>query len=71
MSFKVGDTVGNYTLLAECGTGAYGAVFLAENAATKRLFALKIVYRHGNNSSRELRGLIRYQQVCSHTNLLQ
>lgn len=71
MSFKVGDTVGDYTLLAECGTGAYGSVFLAENTATKRLFALKIVYRHGNNSSRELRGLIRYQQICSHTGLLQ
>ena len=71
MNYKVGDTLGGYTLLAECGKGAYGSVFLAENTLTKQQVALKIVYHAGRNSDRELKGLIKYQTLCKHTNLLQ
>ena len=71
MSYKVGDTLSTYTLLCECGQGAYGSVFLAENTFTKRRVALKIVYSQGRSCERELNGLIQYQTVCPRTNLLQ
>ena len=71
MNYKAGDKLGSYTLLAECGKGAYGSVFLAENALTRQQVALKIVYHAGRNSDRELKGLIKYQNLCKHTNLLQ
>jgi len=71
LNYKAGDKLGSYTLLAECGKGAYGSVFLAENALTRQQVALKIVYHAGRNSDRELKGLIKYQNLCKHTNLLQ
>lgn len=71
MSCKVGDTLGAYTLLCECGQGAYGSVFLAENTFTKRRVALKIICSQGRSCERELNGLIQYQTVCPRTNLLQ
>ena len=71
MSYKVGDTLSTYTLLCECGQGAYGSVFLVENTFTKRRVALKIVYSQGRSCERELNGLIQYQTVCPRTNLLQ
>ena len=71
MSCKVGDTLGSYTLLCECGQGAYGSVFLAENTFTKRRVALKIICSQGRSCERELNGLIQYQTVCPRTNLLQ
>lgn len=71
MNCKVGDSLGGYTLLTECGKGAYGSVFLAENTLTKQQVALKVVYLSGRNRERELKGLIKYQTLCKHTNLLQ
>lgn len=71
MNFEVGDTIGAYRLVAECGQGAYGTVFVAESTVTRRRVALKIVYRHGRNCERELRGLARYQLICPRTGLLQ
>lgn len=71
MNFKIGDTIGAYRLLAECGQGAYGTVFFAESTVTHRRVALKVVYRHGRNCERELRGLGRYQLICPRTGLLQ
>lgn len=71
MKFKIGDVIGSYRLDAECGMGAYGEVFIAESTATHRRVALKIVFRHGRNCERELRGLTVYQEVCRRTDLLQ
>lgn len=71
MSFKAGDTIGSYRLVAECGKGAYGSVFLAESTVTQRRYALKIIYRQGRNCERELRGLTSYQAICRYTDLLQ
>lgn len=71
MNFKVGDSIGAYRLLSECGEGAYGKVFFAESTVTHRRIALKVVYRHGRNCERELRGLGRYQLICPRTGLLQ
>lgn len=71
MNYKVNDILDDYKLLSECGSGAYGTVFLAENQKNTRRVALKIVYKHGNNSERELKGLRQYQIVSANTNLLQ
>ena len=71
LKFDVDSKIGDYTLLAPCGRGAYGFVFLAENSVTHQRVALKIVYTHGKNFERELKGLQQYQQICRRTNLLQ
>lgn len=71
LSYNTGDIIGDYKLLARCGEGAYGTVFLAENQISGHQVALKIIYRHGNSFERELKGLRQYQQICRRTNLLQ
>ena len=71
LKFEVGNRIGDYTLLARCGQGAYGVVFLAENVITGQRVALKAVAAAGRNCERELKGLRQYQQICRRTNLLQ
>lgn len=58
-------------LLAECGKGAYGSVFFAENVLTKQQVALKTISQSGHNYERELKGLCQYQSICRHSDLLQ
>jgi len=60
--------IGIYRLISECGKGAYGTVYLAENTLTHQQVALKIL--HGKQQQRELDGLIRYRE-CRHPNLIQ
>ena len=71
MKYDVGSQIGDYTLLAYCGKGAYGMVFLAENSITHQKVALKIIHIFSQNFERELKGLQQYQQICRGTNLLQ
>lgn len=71
LKYDVGTQIGDYTLLAQCGKGAYGMVFLAENSVTHQKVALKIIHTCGKNFERELKGLLQYQQICRKTNLLQ
>ena len=71
MKYDIGSQIGDYTLLAHCGQGAYGIVFLAENTVTHQKVALKIIQTCGKNFERELKGLQQYQQICRRTNLLQ
>ncbi len=68
--YKVGDIIDGYRLLHECGTGAYGTVFRAENDATGEIVALKVVYAMGTHYDREIKGLIKYRERCSHRNLM-
>ncbi|MCQ2352426.1 MAG: protein kinase [Victivallaceae bacterium] len=70
MIYHIHDNVGGFRLLAECGQGAYGAVFLAEHDFYGRV-ALKIVYKNGRNCERELKGLRSYMTICKRTDLLQ
>ncbi len=70
MTYHIHDNVGGFRLLAECGQGAYGAVFLAEHDFYGRV-ALKIVYKNGRNCERELKGLRSYMTICKRTDLLQ
>ena len=60
--------IGIYQLRSECGKGAYGTVYLAENTLTHQQLALKLL--HGKQQRRELDGLIRYRE-CRHPNLIQ
>lgn len=69
MPCEVGTQLGPYRLTAECGSGAYGRVFVAENTLTGQLVALKVISGGGRQLERELQGLIRYRS-CSHPNLL-
>ena len=69
MSCEVGTQLGPYRLTAECGSGAYGRVFVAENTLTGQLVALKVISGGGRRLERELQGLIRYRS-CNHPNLL-
>ena len=67
MTYNAGDKLCNCTLLQKCGSGAYGEVWLAEDAIGTRV-ALKIL--HGKYSEREVAGLKRYKD-CNHPNLLK
>ena len=69
MSYNVGDTLCNCTLLQKCGEGAYGEVWLARDAIGTRV-ALKIIKNGGRYSERELAGLKNYKD-CNHPNLLK
>ncbi len=70
MKYEPGQMIGSYRLLAECGSGAYGKVFLAENAMTRQRFALKVLSLSDKIAERELRGLTNYRN-CRHPHLLQ
>ena len=71
MNYKVGDIIDEYKLLRECGHGAFGTVFLAENQMTASHVAFKIIYKCGSSAERELKGLRQYQIIAKNTNLLQ
>lgn len=43
--FAVGQTVGNYRILAKLGTGGMGAVYLAEHPLIGKKVALKVIHR--------------------------
>ena len=69
MSYNVGDSICNCTLLQKCGEGAYGEVWLARDAIGANV-ALKIIKNGGRYSERELAGLKNYKD-CNHPNLLK
>ncbi len=68
-SFSPGDKVCDCSLISRCGAGAYGEVWLAEDAVGGRV-AVKIVPNGGRYSERELAGLRNYRD-CAHENLLK
>ena len=69
--YEPGDIIGGCRLLRRCGEGAFGAVFLAENATTHRRCALKILPKTGRQWRRELAALVACQEKCRHDNLLR
>ncbi|MBR2642072.1 MAG: SUMF1/EgtB/PvdO family nonheme iron enzyme [Lentisphaeria bacterium] len=67
---SVGDTFSGCKIIAQCGKGAYGEVFLALNALDQKI-VIKIV-QHAENFNRERRGLQNYMQIAGkHPHLLQ
>lgn len=71
MKYKSGDQFEDFLLLENCGSGAYGSVFLARNVISGREYALKIIPADSRFSERELDGIRKYQIVCSQSNLMQ
>ena len=71
MRYQAGDVLDGYVLETECGSGAYGSVFLAENRTLGQKCALKILYKNGQQYEKELEGLKTYQQKCRHANLMR
>lgn len=69
--YEPGDILGGCRLLKECGSGAFGSVFLAENATTGQRVALKILPKTGRHWERELAALVAYQEKCRHANLMR
>jgi serine/threonine protein kinase len=43
MSFRIGDTIGAYKIVASLGSGGMGEVFQAEHTVTQRIEAMKIL----------------------------
>ena len=71
MKYDCQDHLGTFKLLCCCGEGSYGRVFLARSIVTGKIFALKIIAASGENADKELQGVIRYQQVCPQSDLMQ
>ena len=69
MEYRTGDVIGAYRLLAQCGSGSFGQVFLAENLFSGQTVALKLLTGTGKAMQKELDGLIRFRS-CRHPNLL-
>ena len=69
--YEPGDILGGCRLLKECGSGAFGSVFLAENETTHQRVALKILPQTGRHWERELAALVAYQEKCRHANLMR
>ena len=69
--YEAGDILGGCRLLKECGSGAFGSVFLAENETTGQQVALKILPKTGRHWGKELSALIAYQGKCRHANLMR
>jgi len=69
--YKAGDILGGCRLLQECGSGAFGSVFLAENETTHQRMALKLLLKTGRHYEREISALTAYQEKCRHANLMR
>ena len=69
--YKAGDNLGGCRLIKECGSGAFGSVFLAENETTHQRVALKILPKTGQHWNKELAALAAYQKKCRHANLMR
>lgn len=65
---KPGDKIDNYTLLYECGRGAFGTVYFAQ-ADDGKYVAFKAVSLFGDAGNRELQALESYQK-CAGSNCL-
>ena len=67
---KPGDKIDDYTLLHECGRGAFGTVYLAKER-TGKFVALKAVSLLGDGGDRELQALESYKKCGEHACLLK
>lgn len=59
---KTGEVFSGCKILSQCGKGAYGVVYLAENTIGEKL-VIKVV-ESTKNSDRELKGLRNYMTIC-------
>ena len=71
MKYKSGDFLDSFELLNKCGSGSYGTVFLARNIISEKRIAIKILPQNSTLSVKEINGIIQYQQICPHSDLMQ
>jgi eukaryotic-like serine/threonine-protein kinase len=63
MNLEVGTQLGEYRILSRIGKGAYGIVFEAEHAITKRIDAVKLMLDAGPSAADEEHRFLREIQV--------
>jgi len=72
MTFRPGDTIGDYKIIGVLGRGGMGSVFRVEHALTRRLEAMKILL-HDQANQKELVGRflreVQVQASLSHPNI--
>ena len=71
MSVSIGDTVGDYRILAEIGRGGMGQVFKVEHAVTRRVEAMKVLSGGRPDAPHAARSLreIQLQASLDHPNI--
>jgi len=71
MGVSIGDTVGDYRILAELGRGGMGQVFKVEHAVTRRVEAMKVLSGSRPDAQHAARGLreIQLQASLDHPNI--
>lgn len=72
VSFQIGETVGDYRILAVLGAGGSGEVYKAGHAITKRVEAIKILARgrpHGGEEEQRFLREIQLQASLDHPNV--
>jgi serine/threonine protein kinase len=67
MRFEPGETVGDYRILEELGSGGVGRVFKVEHKITRRREAMKVLL-HGRPSEQEAQRFLREIQVQARLN---
>ena len=68
MTFRQGDSVGDYKIIGALGAGGMGRVFKVEHVFTKRLEAMKILLRDQANQQEFVQRFLREVQVQASLN---
>ena len=66
MSFRIGDTVGTYKIVAAIGSGGMGEVFRVEHAVTRRVEAMKILAADTSCTREQDQRFLREIQLQAH-----
>ncbi len=68
MSFRVGDTVGEYNIVGVLGSGGIGRVFRVEHAITRRVEAMKILLEASDDACEQAQRFLREIQIQARLN---
>jgi serine/threonine protein kinase len=68
MTFRQGDSVGDYKIIGALGAGGMGRVFKVEHVFTRRLEAMKILLRDQANQQEFVQRFLREVQVQASLN---
>src|SRR5438045_3128571 len=73
MSFQVGETIGDYSIIGVLGKGAVSTVFKAQHTITHRIDALKVLKVSGPDGQQQVERFlreIRVQARLAHPNIV-
>src|SRR5215471_18641723 len=68
MTFRPGDTVGDYKIIEVLGAGGMGRVFKVEHVFTRRLEAMKLLFHDQANQQELVQRFLREVQVQASLN---